>query len=161
LGRDFYRIRPYEAFESARHVDWKATAHTGDLQVREFARDQEQTVELFLDLEAPDGFEEWFEHAVDCCAFLSWWLAGKAMGIHFRTQDFDFRLPEEGDIYTILKYLAVVERKAGKPPEAPADETSFPIVLTASPGRFGDVAWAAARVIGPEVLGAAAGKAEA
>ena len=55
LGRDFYRIRPYEAFESARHVDWKATAHTGDLQVREFAREQEQTVELYLDLETPEG----------------------------------------------------------------------------------------------------------
>lgn len=76
------------------------------------------------------------------------------MGIHFRTQDFDFRLPEEGDIYTILKYLAVVASKEGKPPEAPADETSFPIVLTASPRRFGDLGWAAARVIGPEALGA-------
>ena len=40
-GHDFYRIRPYEALESARHVDWKATAHTGDLQVREFAREQD------------------------------------------------------------------------------------------------------------------------
>ena len=29
LGRDFYRIRPYEAFESSRHVDWKASAHVG------------------------------------------------------------------------------------------------------------------------------------
>src|SRR5204863_404821 len=25
LGRDFYRIRPYETFESARHVDWEAS----------------------------------------------------------------------------------------------------------------------------------------
>jgi hypothetical protein len=124
------------------------------LQVREFARDQEQTVELFLDLEAPPGFEEWFERAVDCCAFLAWRLAGKSVGIHFRTQEIDFRLPEEGDIYTILKYLAVVESKAGKPPESPADETSFPIVLTASPQRFGDPAWVAARVIGPESLAA-------
>jgi len=33
-GHDFYRIRPYEAFENAHHVDWKATAHTGSLQVR-------------------------------------------------------------------------------------------------------------------------------
>jgi len=152
LGRDFYRIRPYEAFESARHVDWKATAHTGGLQVREFAREQEQTVELFLDLEAPAGFEEWFEHAVDCCAFVAWRLAGKAVGIHFRTQEFDFRLPEEGDIYTILKYLATVSRKIGKPPEAPADETSFPVVLTAAPQRFSDAGWAAARIIGPEAL---------
>ncbi|MGA2131925.1 MAG: DUF58 domain-containing protein [Bryobacteraceae bacterium] len=152
LGRDFYRIRPYEAFESARHVDWKATAHTGALQIREFARDQEQTVDLFLDLETPPGFEEWFERAVDCCAFLAWRLAGKAVGIHFRTQDLDFRLPEEGDVFTILKYLATVAARPGKPPDAPSDETSFPIVLTASPARFSDPAWASARVIGPDVL---------
>ncbi len=149
LGRDFYRIRPYEAFESARHVDWKATAHTGDLQVREFARDQEQSVELFLDLELPAGFEAWFEHAVDCCAFLAWRLADKGVGIQFRTQDFDVRLPEEGDIYTVLKYLALVESKPGKVPEAPVGATSFPIVLTASPQRFGDPQWGGARVIGP------------
>lgn len=159
LGRDFYRIRPYEAFESARHVDWKATAHTGNLQVREFAREQEQTVELFLDLEAPPGMEEWFEQAVDCCAFVAWRLAGKSIGIHFRTQEFDFRLPEEGDIYTILKYLALVTSRAGKPPEAPADETSYPIVLTASPQRFGDASWAPARIIGPDALAVAAPRA--
>src|SRR5579884_755866 len=51
-GHDFYRIRPYEALESARHVDWKATAHTGELQVREFAREQEQTLALCLDIDA-------------------------------------------------------------------------------------------------------------
>ena len=33
-GHDFYRIRPYEVLESSRHVDWKATAHTGELQIR-------------------------------------------------------------------------------------------------------------------------------
>jgi uncharacterized protein (DUF58 family) len=152
LGRDFYRIRPYEALESARHVDWKATAHTGDLQVREFAREQEQTVELFLDLEVPDGMQEWFEQAVDCSAFIAWRLAGKAVGIHFRTQQFDVRLPEEGDIYTILKYLALVTSRAGKPPEAPADETSYPIVLTALPQRFSDPGWAPARIIAPDTL---------
>jgi hypothetical protein len=42
LGKDFYRIRPYEVLESAHHVDWKASAHVGVLQVREFAREQEQ-----------------------------------------------------------------------------------------------------------------------
>ena len=152
LGRDFYRIRPYEAFESARHVDWKATAHTGALQVREFARDQEQTVEMFLDLDVPPGMETWFERAVDCCAFVAWRLAGKAVGVHFRTQEFDFRLPEEGDIYTILKYLALVAIKQGKAPEGPAGETSFPIVMTATPDRFRGPGWAAARIIGPESM---------
>ena len=50
-GHDFYRIRPYEALESARHVDWKATAHTGDLQVREFAREQDNRVVIYFDLD--------------------------------------------------------------------------------------------------------------
>src|SRR5437016_6315656 len=63
LGRDFYRIRPYEAFESARDLDWKASAHTGALQIREFAREQEQTVELFLDRDVPHELDPWFEHA--------------------------------------------------------------------------------------------------
>ena len=54
-GHDFYRIRPYEASESARHVDWKATAHTGVLQVREFAREQDWRVVIFLDLDVPLG----------------------------------------------------------------------------------------------------------
>src|SRR5580704_2842180 len=60
LGRDFYRIRPYEALESALHVDWKASAHVGSLQVREFAREQEQTVEMFLDREIPRDLDAWF-----------------------------------------------------------------------------------------------------
>jgi len=152
LGRDFYRIRPYEAFESARHVDWKATAHTANLQVREFAREQEQTAEIYFDLETPDGFAEWFEHAVDCCAFLVWRLSDKGVSIHFRTQDGEIRLPEEGDVYAILKYLAVVKSRPAKAPLAPLDETSFPVVLTAAPARFADAEWARARVIGPETI---------
>ena len=43
-GSDFYRLRPYEFHESARHVDWKSSAHTGELQVREFAREERSTV---------------------------------------------------------------------------------------------------------------------
>src|ERR1700752_4333972 len=85
-GGDFYRIRPYNAFESARHVDWKATAHTGDLQVREFARETERTVEIFLDCDFSFALGEWFERAVTCCAFLCWRLSQHETQIHFRAQ---------------------------------------------------------------------------
>src|SRR6516165_6294504 len=77
-GNDFYRIRPYEAYESAHHVDWKATAHTGALQVREFARDQDWRVLMYLDLNAPEA-ADWFEKAVECCAFLAYRLAEKGV----------------------------------------------------------------------------------
>jgi uncharacterized protein (DUF58 family) len=152
LGKDFYRIRPYEAFESARHVDWKATAHTGSLQVREFAREQEQTVEIFLDRGLAPELDAWFEHAVDCCAFLSWRLSSQGASIHFRSNGFQFRQPEDGDIYAILRYLALITPQGVSAAEAPLDETTYKIVLTASPRRFQDAGWMDARILSPDVL---------
>ena len=150
LGRDFYRIRPYEAYESARHLDWKASAHTGDLQIREFAREQERAVEIFLDRDVPEHLEEWFESAIECCSFLSWSLWQMGAGIRFRSQQFDIRVPEEGDVYAILKYLALVFPQTGKPAQTPADESSFQIVLSPKPGRFRDLGWVPAHVLSPE-----------
>ncbi|HLK51178.1 MAG TPA: DUF58 domain-containing protein [Bryobacteraceae bacterium] len=152
LGKDFYRIRPYENFESARHVDWKASAHIGSLQVREFAREQEQTVEVFLDRDVAPVFDAWFEHAIDCCAFLCWRLAARGTAIHFRAPGFLFRLPLDGDIYTILKYLALVYPQRGGVLEKPLDEISYKIVFTPSPNRFLDAGWTGARMLGPGVL---------
>jgi uncharacterized protein (DUF58 family) len=152
LGRDFYRIRPYQAFESARHVDWKASAKLRTLQVREFAREQEQTVEIYLDREISPDLDAWFEHAVDCCAFISWRLAGEGAAIRFRSQGFDFRLPEEGDIYTILKFLAMVYPQAGNGPEPPLYEDSYKLVFTPSARSFHDAGWAGARILDPSML---------
>ncbi|MEO7146249.1 MAG: DUF58 domain-containing protein [Bryobacteraceae bacterium] len=142
-GHDFYRIRPYEASESARHVDWKATAHTGDLQVREFARDEEHLVAIYLDLDTAPEHAEWFEKGVDCCAFLAWSIAQSGARIHFRTQEFDARLPEEGDIYTILKYLALVKPAWGKAATGPDDENSFQIAISPNPERLASLGWGA------------------
>ena len=152
LGKDFYRIRPYEAFESARHVDWKASAHVGSLQVREFAREQEQTVEIFLDRDVARESDAWFEHAVDCCAFLAWSLSSRGISVHFRSQAYDFRQPEDGDIYTILKYLALVYPAVQNGPEPPLDDTSYQIVFTVSPREFSEAGWAGARILAPDVL---------
>jgi uncharacterized protein (DUF58 family) len=152
LGRDFYRIRPYEALESARHVDWKASAHVGTLQVREFAREQEQSVEIFLDRDIPTGLDAWFEHAIDCCAFLAWRLSNQGASINFRSHGFQLRQPEEGDIYSILKYLALVYPQAGDTPELPLDDTSYKIVFTPSPRKFSEAGWMGARILDPDVL---------
>jgi uncharacterized protein (DUF58 family) len=152
LGRDFYRIRPYEAFESSRHVDWKASAHVGSLQVREFAREQEQTVEIFLDRDIPPDLDAWFEHAIDCCAFLAWRLSSQGAAIHFRSQGFSVRQPEDGDIYAILRYLALVYPQRGTTPEGPLDDASYKVVFTPSPQLFGESGWDGARVLGPDVL---------
>jgi uncharacterized protein (DUF58 family) len=152
LGRDFYRIRPYEALESARHVDWKATAHVGTLQVREFAREQEQRVEMFLDRDLPHSLDAWFEHAIDCCAFLAWRLSADGASIHFRSNGFSFRQPEEGDIYTILKYLALVYPQGPTAPEGPLEESSYKLVFTANPRKFTAAGWMEARILSPGKL---------
>jgi uncharacterized protein (DUF58 family) len=146
-GHDFYRIRPYEMFESARHVDWKATAHTGDLQVREFAAEKEHTLEILLDLDAGKAGGDWFDNAVDCAAFLSFRVAMRGARLHFRTQDFELTVPEQGDIYIVLKYLALVAPASGKPLGPPWEESSFKVAITPNPGRVCDAGWETARIV--------------
>jgi len=152
-GHDFYRIRPYEALESARHVDWKATAHTGDLQVREFAREQDHRVLIYFDLDSPAESEAWFESAVDCAAFLAFRMAETGARLRFQTQEFDVTLPEEGDVYTILKYLALVTPRRGKPAAAPDDPNSFHIVFSANQERMSALGWGMDETRGARLLG--------
>lgn len=156
-GSDFYRIRPYETSESARHVDWKATAHTGVLQVREFAREQDWRVLIFLDLDVPPESEAWFEHAVDCCAFLAYRLSLRGVAVRLRTQELDLRIPEQGNIYAALRYLAVVSPMRGRPPAAPDDKDSFHIVMSAQPQQMESLGWGrgegrGARVLSPDQM---------
>ncbi|MEK7408628.1 MAG: DUF58 domain-containing protein [Acidobacteriota bacterium] len=149
-GHDFYRIRPYEALESARHVDWKATAKTGELQVREFVREQERLLEIFLDLDVPDAHRDWFERALDCCAFLSWRMAERGARLRFRSQEADVSLPEMGDVYSILKYLALAVPAPGRPPIPAGEEESSQVVFTTAPERLAQLGWEQARVVSPE-----------
>jgi hypothetical protein len=161
-GDDFYRIRPYEALESARHVDWKATAHTRALQVREFAREHDQRVIIYLDLDVPVPAETWFESAVECAAFLAFHLEGRGARVRFETQEYEASLPETGDIYTILKYLALVSPMRGKVPRVLEDTHDFQIVFSANPARMAALGWVAGdarsgRLLGPEAFVSAGG----
>jgi uncharacterized protein (DUF58 family) len=152
-GHDFYRIRPYEALESARHVDWKATAHTGALQVREFAREEERRLEVFLDLDVPEPHRDWFEQAVDCCAFLAWRTAERGRRLRLRCQDFDLIMPEQGDVYDVLKRLALVRYEPAKPPLLPEESEAYQLVFSArDPQRLAEAGWRDARLLGPGEL---------
>jgi hypothetical protein len=66
------------------------------------------------------------------------------------SQQFDRIIPEEGDVYTILKYLALVAPSAPERPIALHDENSVQIVFTAEPQRFQDAGWSAARFVTPD-----------
>ena len=147
-GHDFYRIRPYEILESSRHVDWKATAHTGDLQIREFAREQDQSVTIFLDLDVSEAQEAWFEKAVDCSAFLVWRLSLQSIRTRFVTQRCEYLIPDSGSVYTILRYLARVAPSQGLETPIPDNDSSFQIALSANTTRVVEAGWVRARVLG-------------
>lgn len=142
-GSDFYRIRPYEHLESARHVDWRATAHTGELQVREYAREQDQTITIFLDLNVPPERQSWFEHAVDCCAFLVWRLNDRGSQIRFLTQKFDRRIPDEVTVYDVLRYLALAEPVFGARMPVP-DDHNIPFAISLRDSEAAGAGWLAA-----------------
>lgn len=148
-GHDFYRIRPYQQMESARHVDWRATAHTGQLQVREFAKDQEPSISIAFDLQAAESDEAWFEESIECCAYLAWTFSGRGARLRFRTQEFDLVTPVEGDVYAILRQLALARmRRRCACLEPVGDESVQLLFTTRRPGEVGEE-WPAAFVFGP------------
>jgi uncharacterized protein (DUF58 family) len=150
-GHDFYRIRPYEFTDPARHIDWRASAHTGDLQIREFTRTADRSVFIYLDLRIDGRHLEWFERAVECAAYLCWRLTEQGRPVEFRTQDFSFHTPEQGEVYVILKYLATVEPGPRSAPTDPDDRDTLSILLSSA----AQPAWRG-RVVGAGELGGGA-----
>jgi len=52
-GSDLYAIRQYLRSDHPRYVDWKATAKTAQLMVREFTRDDDWRITIALDDQSP------------------------------------------------------------------------------------------------------------
>jgi uncharacterized protein (DUF58 family) len=156
-GHDFYRIRPYQSNESARHVDWRATAHTGALQVREFAREQEPLVEIYLDINVPAAIQgdaatkDWFDHAVDGCAYLCWDLARRGSSLRLVAAGFDRLVPIDADVYTCLEFLALVSPAvrplAASATAAPLQTDSVRVVFAAQADGARLAGWHGAHVV--------------
>src|SRR5579862_3795707 len=111
-GYDLYRIREYMPEDSARHVDWKATARTGNLKVREFSREDERKLRIIFDNPAPGALEhEIYERAVRLAASLAW---------HFYHEDVEVSFVAPGleptaDVFGFLHYLALIEPQEATP----------------------------------------------
>jgi hypothetical protein len=157
LGRDFYRIRPYESGDSARHIDWKSTAHTGVPHVREFSRDHHGLVEIFLDRRTAAGKTSEFETAVVRCAYLVSHLGSADISLQFHAQGFTHLAADETDFYVILKYLGLVEPliavtsavTSGTAAESPLKVARARIVFSARPEDFQSTGWAGAFFVDP------------
>jgi uncharacterized protein (DUF58 family) len=143
-GNDLYAIRDYQFNDSARHVDWKASARTGALQVKEYAREDERRVMLVFDpfvSAEPTNTKaaEQFERAVTLCAGLAWHFYEISSVMEFRSAGFATPRMTAGDIiYDILRYLASVtplKQQSGKSFLDSLGESPdiFKIVLTCHP----------------------------
>jgi uncharacterized protein (DUF58 family) len=105
-GYDLYRIREYMPEDSARHVDWKATARTGALKVREFSREDERKLRIVFDNPLPGVLApSLYERAVQLAASLGW---------HFHHEDVEISYVAPGleptpDVFAFLHYLALVQ----------------------------------------------------
>lgn len=105
-GSELYRIREYLPDDSARHVDWKATAKSGSLKVREFAREDERKLAIVFDNPAADSIpEELYEKAVEMAASLAWHFSNAEAEVTFLLPG----LPRMRDLHEFLAALAVVQ----------------------------------------------------
>ncbi len=104
-GDDFYRLREYMPGDSARHLDWKATAKTGALKVREFSREDNRKLRIVFDNPNPGVLStKKYEDAVSKAAALAW---------HFEKQNIQMSYLTQNhcgvDIHAFLNFLATVE----------------------------------------------------
>jgi uncharacterized protein (DUF58 family) len=170
-GESLYSIRDYREGESARVVDWKATAKTGVLMAREYAREEESKFCLILDTiihqTAPSDHLDRFEKAVSLAASLA---------LHFCEEGSELELltPYEyvprgiglDHLYRLLRSLAVVNCEVGGT-GGPADfrlelsgvltsqelsqvlsDKIFKIIITSKPkGCFPAAIWRSSHVV--------------
>ena len=112
-GNDLYSIRDYQEGDSARHVDWKATAKAQAVKVREFTREDERRLLLVFDSRLPradSSLKAKFEKAVTFCACLAWHFYEIDAQMQFLTEGFETpMLPSQEVIYPTLEALALIE----------------------------------------------------
>ena len=148
-GHDLYSIRDYVPTDSARFVDWKASAKASELKVREFTREDERRVMLVFDPyihpgapgEAPatgSRTEEQFERAVSLCAALAWHFHESDAEMQYRTERLATPMTAAGEIiYDVLRDLAFVQMKISAESkllnELADDKDVFKIILTSQP----------------------------
>ena len=146
-GHDLYSIRDYVTSDSARFVDWKATARTAALKVREFTREDERQVVLVLDpflhrdengREPGPELPEKFERAVTFCACLAWHFYEINAEMEFRTdREIAAMAAAAENVYAILRELALVEARPANGANAlqgvSTEPHKFKIILTSQP----------------------------
>ncbi len=146
-GHELHSLRDYVTTDSARFVDWKVSAKSNRLVVREFAREDERRVMLVLDpfLGPPRAdlgrlaeaeHTERFERAVSLAACIAWHFHEIHSVMQFRTNRFSTPMAPAGEIiYDTLRELALIQADTSAAGGAFLDELAaeseiFKIILT-------------------------------
>jgi uncharacterized protein (DUF58 family) len=141
-GSDLYAIRDYQEGDSARHVDWKASAKAQAVKVREFTREEERRLLLVFDARLPRADSSLlvqFEKAVTFCACLAWHFYEIDAQMQFLTDGLETRMaPSREIIYPTLEALALIEPILGTSSPSllsaiAAEPRAFNIIVTAQP----------------------------
>lgn len=165
-GQDLYALRNYLPNDSARLVHWKATARSGSLMVREFAREDDCNVLLVFDPysaaalpTASSSEQDRFERAVALCAAIAWSFHERSAQMEFRSVNAETPLaPASENIFSILRHLALVQPLAPTPDSAllrtlAANPDSFKIVVTSQPrGAMPAELWHSSYIVFAEEL---------
>jgi uncharacterized protein (DUF58 family) len=140
---DLHRIREYLPEDSARHVDWKATAKSGALKVREYSREDERRLRFVFDNPVPGQITpEAYERMVSMAASAAWRLEKQSVFLSFVSQDYE----SVGDLFGFLEHLATIEPKQGLSVlDTLPNSTSYSLVFTAlKRGTIPSAMWASA-----------------
>jgi uncharacterized protein (DUF58 family) len=168
VGQDLFSLRDYQPQDDLRHIDWKATARSRNLTVREFTADDERRITIVLDTRdlsdsAEGNFLPRFEAGVVQTASLL---------KHFVDERAEVRLILGDDLgryggglkhlYACLRRLALVNPQmengeaelstSVSDPESVKDDNAFDedyaiVLTTALPGSIPARIWRASHVI--------------
>jgi uncharacterized protein (DUF58 family) len=168
VGQDLFSLRDYQPQDDLRHIDWKATARSRNLTVREFTAEDERRITIVLDTrDLSEANEEKF-----LPRFEAGIVQAASLLKHFVDERADVRLVLGDDVgrygsglkhlYECLRRLAVVslQKQNGgaelstslNEPQIFKDDNAFDedyaiVLTTASPGSIPPKIWRASHVI--------------
>jgi uncharacterized protein (DUF58 family) len=106
-GTEFHSLREYVIGDDLRRINWKASARSTNLMVRETALDGVRRCTVVFETNADDYDAEMFEVAVSVAASITTSAAAAGVATRLLTPEADLRGPDVA--YSALRWLATVQ----------------------------------------------------
>lgn len=120
FGFDFNQLREYQQGDDIRYIDWKGSAKSNQLLVREYLDDKNRSVYILIDLSASIFYGSKdklkFDFALELCAILSFvfFYSKDAVGLILFTQEVELFIPPKTSklhVINIIHYLVTFKPK--------------------------------------------------